>query len=179
MAENLYCPRCAKAFTTDTSYCRTCGLGLDKITGIVRGDEANAPVATTTRPNFNAIRIGLGVFILGLVIGMLNAMLRDFQLFPERYGKAVFFFFIAAGLLSMGAAFIFPQKRYKARKPASDIDAAADSPTQFATAPLQNELPAPDTNEFINPVIDFPANTRKPAMAEPGSVTERTTRNLE
>lgn len=168
MAENLYCPRCAKPFTTETSYCRTCGLALGKVSEIVKGDAENAPV-TVSRPNFNAIRYGVGIMILGLVIGLLNGMLRDFGLYPDRYGKAIFLAVIAIAMLTMGSAFVFPTKKYRKRK-------GADLPEQLATTPLAGQLsPAdPDMN-----IIDFPKDHREPVMAEPGSITERTTRNLE
>jgi len=169
MAENLYCPRCAKPFTTDTSYCRTCGLSLGGVAKIVTGEAENAPV-TVSRPNFTAMRYGIGLMIFGLVVGLLNGMLRDFGLYPDRYGKAIFMAIIAIAMLTMGSAFLFPTKKYKKRK-------GADPPAELETAPLAaGELsPAdPDMN-----IIDFPAAGREPLMAEPGSVTERTTRNLE
>lgn len=172
MADNLYCPRCAKPFTSETSYCRTCGLALDGVAKIVSGDAENAPV-TVRRPNFNGIRYGVVLFIVGLVIGLLNAAIRDFGLFPERYGKVVFFIFIAAGLLTMGSSFLFPVKKYAKRKPAEQ-----DSPVRLETAPLAGGLPPANTADLVNP-IDFPKDRREPAMAEPGSITERTTRNLE
>jgi hypothetical protein len=174
MAENLYCPRCANAFTTGTGYCRTCGLSLDGVAKIVSGDSENAPVRVW-RPNFNAIRYGVGIMILGLVIGLLNGMLRDFGLYPDRYGKMVFLAVIAIAMATMGSAFVFSTKKYKKRK-GTDSLPAPDLREQLETAPLAGQLsPAdPDMN-----IIDFPAANREPVMAEPGSITERTTRNLE
>ena len=174
MAENLYCPRCAKPFTTDTSYCRTCGLSLDGVAKIVTGDADNAPVRVW-RPNFNAIRYGVGIMILGLVIGLLNGMLRDFGLYPDRYGKMVFLAVIAIAMLTMGSAFVFSTRTYKKQKRPDSLP-APDLREQLETAPLAGQLsPAdPDMN-----IIDFPAAVREPVMAEPGSITERTTRNLE
>lgn len=167
MADNLYCPRCASAFTTGTSYCRTCGLELKGVSEIVRGDADNAPVMTR-QPNFAAFRWGIGLFIFGLVLGILHGALKGFGLYPERYGKLVFLMIIAVGFLTMGAGFIFPVKTYKKRR-----STEPEQPVQFDTAPLAGELPPADTNEIV-----FPANIREPVMAEPGSVTERTTRNL-
>lgn len=171
MAENLYCPRCAKGFTTGTSYCRTCGLSLAGVSEIVHGDSENAPV-TVTRPSFNAIRYGVGLMILGLVIGLVNGMLRDFNLYPDRYGKMVFLAFIAVAMLTMGSAFLFPTKVYKKRKPA-----APGSPRQFDTAPLPGELPAADTSDLVD--ISFPVAAREPVSVDAPSITEHTTRNLQ
>ena len=168
MADNLYCPRCAQPFTVDTSFCRTCGLDLSSVTRMVYGDAENAP-APPRQPNFGVFRWGLGVFILGLVIGVLNGVLKDFQLFPERYGKLVFLIFIAAGLLMLGLGFLFPVKKYSRRKPP-----VPDSSPAIATAPPPpGHLPAADTNPII-----FPVDKREPAMAEPGSITDATTRSL-
>lgn len=167
MAENLYCPRCASSFTTGTSYCRTCGLQLAGVSEIVSGDAENAP-AVTRRPNFNTVRYGVGFMIFGLVIGLIHGILKDFNLYPERYGKAVVLALVAIAILTMGSAFLFPVKRYK-KRPAAD----ADSPEKLETARLAGELPPADTNEIV-----FPAIKREPVMAEPGSITERTTRHL-
>lgn len=170
MAENLYCPRCAKPFSTDTSYCRTCGLELNGVAEIVSGDAKNAPVVTR-RPNFGAMRIGLGLFIFGLVIGLLNGILKDFNLFPERYGKMVFLGFIIMALVTMGSAFIFPTKKYTKRKTS---EPSSGPKKKFQTAPLAGQLPEGDQSP-----INFPKKEREPLMAEHASVTEHTTRNLE
>lgn len=170
MAENLYCPRCATAFTTGTSYCRACGLDLKGVSEIVKGDASNAPVRVW-RPNFNFIRYGIGLFIFGLVVGLIHGMLKDFNLYPERYGKALFLAIIAAGMLTMGSAFVFSTTKYKKRATADD-----DSPVKLDTAPLAGELSPADTSE-LQP-IDFPDAAREPVMAEHSSVTEHTTRHL-
>lgn len=171
MAENLYCPRCAKQFSSGTSYCRTCGLALDGVSQIVSGDAENAPV-TSRRPNFFAFRLGLGLFIFGLVIGMVNGVLKDLELFPQIYGKAVFLTFIAAGLLFLGSSIVFPSKKYTKRKKATT---ESDSPDQLDTSPLPGEL-SPANPAELN--IDFPKDHREPVGVEPRSVTEHTTRNL-
>jgi len=169
MAENYFCPRCGNKFVKDTSFCRTCGLALDGVREIVSGDADNAP-ATVRRPNFAAFRLGIGLFILGLVIGLLNGALKDFDLFPQAYGKMIFLSFIAAGMLCFGAAVAFPTKKYaKPKKSASK----AEIPVELKTSPLAGEL-ATSTIEEIN----FPNDDREPLTAEPRSVTEHTTRNL-
>ena len=174
MAENLYCPRCAKRFSSETSYCRTCGLSLEGVTEIVSGDAANAPV-TSTRPNPTAIRLGIGLVLLGTVLGMINGVIKDLGLYPEIYGKAVFIAFVAAGLLSLGAAVVFPSKKYTKRKDLNS-NAESDYPGQLETAPLMSELPSPDLNDLE---INFPKGIRDPTGVEPGSVTEQTTRSLQ
>ena len=89
MAENLFCPRCGHKFAPETQYCRKCGLALEAVSKIVTGDAENAPVATK-RPNYAGFRLGLGLFIVGLVIGLANGAIRDLQIYPEVYGKIVF-----------------------------------------------------------------------------------------
>lgn len=174
MVENLYCPRCGKQFGGEISYCRTCGLSLDGVSEIVSGDAVNAPV-TSTRPNPTAIRLGIGLFLLGTILGLIHLAIRDLDLFPEIYGKAVFFILIAAGLLSMGAAAVFPSKKYTKRKDSNSIS-ESDSPSRFDAAPMAGQLSSANPAEYdIGGLLDG----REPVRAERGSVTEHTTRNLE
>jgi hypothetical protein len=175
MAENLYCPRCATAFTTGTSFCRSCGLELKRVAEIVKGDAGNVPTARRGRSGMGAFGIGFGLFILGLVVGILNAIIRDFGLFPERYGKMVFLLLIAAGLLILGYWMISQITRYS--RSARHNRQETEQQPALETAPLvAGELPPADTSE-LQP-IDFPAAAREPVMAEPSSVTEHTTRHL-
>lgn len=162
MAEDLHCPRCGKLFTTDTAFCRTCGLALGPVVDAVNGDAANSPIVTT-RPNFKLMRFGVGLFILGLVIGLLNAAVRDLELFPQSYGKMMFLLFVAAGMLMLGAGFVFPTKKYTKRR----ILEPADEPERLS--------PAGQT--FVDE-IDFPRDTRELDAIHVGSVTEHTTKNL-
>lgn len=165
MTEIMYCPRCSKQFTVETSYCRTCGLSLASVVDIVNGDKDSAPVVTT-RPNFKLFRIGFAIFIFGLVIGIINGAIRDFQLYPDSYGKLVFMITVAAGMLTLGAGFVYPTKKYSKRKPGEP------SPTDKQATP---EL---DAAKFDANVVEFQSRTHKFEIVPIPSVTERTTRNL-
>ena len=160
MAENLYCPRCGKLFASETSFCRTCGLSLDGVSEIVSGEAESAP-EMVTRPNFKLMRFGIGLFIFGLVIGLINGALKDFELFPQAYGKFVFMAMVALGMLMLGAGFLFPTKHYKKRKPSSK------------TATPKEQLNSASANDIV-----FPIDTRELEPVAIGSVTENTTRNL-
>lgn len=173
MADNLYCPRCSNQFSHGTSYCRSCGLSLDAVSKIVKGEAENAP-EITTRPNFKLMRLGIGLFILGLVIGLVNGALRDFGLYPDAYGKMLFMVIVAAGMLMVGAGFLFPRKTYKKREALAEDDHHDPSKT-FNTAPLAGELNPASVD--ADP-IKFPTNTLIPENQPVGSVTESTTRNL-
>lgn len=113
------------------------------------------------------MRYGIAFFILGTVIALANAMIKDLGLFPEAIGKYIFTSFVILGMLLIGIGVIFPQKRYlkKKRRAAS----ASDQQIKLATAHL-DRLPSADRN-----IDDIPSisNTR-----EPDSVTEHTTRQL-
>lgn len=169
MTESMFCPRCGKQFNVETSFCRTCGLALDGVSEIVGADAVNSP-ETTTRPNFKIMRIGFGLFIFGLVIGLLSGAVKELGLFPETFGKIIFLTIIAAGMLTMGIGFLFPVKVYKKRKRTS---ADADVADVLNTGPLDAQLPPARINLAD---ISFPKDSRK--HAEPASVTENTTRNL-
>ena len=172
MADNLYCPRCGKQFTDKTSFCRTCGLSLDGVSDIVSGEAETKPVVTR-RPNFKLFRIGIALFILGLVIGLINGALKDFELFPQSYGKLIFLLFIAAGMLTLGAGFLFPTKKYTKRKPST---MSADTNLKLDTAPLAGSLNSDRSNEDE---IHFPIDARGFEKSPVASVTEHTTRSLD
>src|SRR5690348_9753079 len=117
----MYCPRCAKEFESGTSYCRTCGLSLDSVAAIVKGEAETEP-EFKTGPNRDLTRFGIGSFILGTVIALGNAMVRDLGLWPYDLGKYVFMLFIMVGMLLIGAGVVFPKKKYikKKRGPVSE-----------------------------------------------------------
>lgn len=173
MSGELYCPRCGKPFTSDTSFCRTCGLSLDGVSEIVNGETESAPIVSS-RPNLKLMRLGMVTFILGMVIGLLNGALRDFNLFPQAYGKLVFLAFIAMGLLMLGAGFLFPTKKYTKRKTPRP---AANSPSEskLKTAPLKGQLESAraDVNDAL-----FAKDEREFETVPVPSVTEHTTRDL-
>lgn len=172
MPEKLYCPRCATQSSSETSFCRKCGLALDGVSEIVTGEAANAPVMTS-RPNFKVIRLGFGLFIFGMVIGLLNGAIRELDLFPQSYGKVIFLTMIAVGMLTMGLGIVFPTKKYTKRKP-SKSTAQSESAIAADTSPLARQLnsPGPSANDFDFPKREFESVTV-------GSVTEPTTRNLD
>ena len=171
MTDNLYCPRCGKEFSVETVFCRTCGLSLDGVSQIVSGEDENKPVVTR-RPNFKLFRVGIALFILGLVFGLINGALKDFELFPQSYGKLIFMLFVAAGMLTLGAGFLFPTKKYTKQKPST---AAADTDTKLDTAPLAASLNSGNAN--VNDV-QFPKADREFEKLPVPSVTEHTTRDL-
>ena len=166
MNKDLYCPRCGKQFTSETSFCRTCGLSLGGVSEIVNGESETAP-EMVSRPNFKLMRFGIGLFIFGLVIGLINGALKDFDLFPQAYGKFVFMAMVALGMLMLGAGFLFPTKQYKKRKPAS----RTQTPD---TAPSKEKLNPASVSDII-----FPIETNELEPVPVGSVTENTTRNLD
>jgi hypothetical protein len=162
----MYCPRCANKFESGTAYCRTCGLSLDQVSAIVSGEKESQPVVKSV-PNRDLMRYGIGTFVLGLVIALGNAALRDFHLYPDSIGKFVFLTLIMLGMAMLGAGMVFPQKRYIKTDRGSRNE--VDGQNALPTANL-GSLPSADRS--IDEIV-FPANTR-----EPDSVTEPTTRHL-
>lgn len=173
MQESIYCPRCGERFDENIGYCRTCGLALGAVSEIVRGDAENAPVRST-RPNEAAIRIGIGLFLLGTVIGLAHIVFRDLGLYPQIYGKATLVFFLIAGLLSIGIAYLFPSARFTNKVRPKEVTKSNPEPRKI-TAPLNQELPSGRPEESIS---DFLNNSRPEVMAEPDSITEHTTNRL-
>jgi hypothetical protein len=162
----MYCPRCTKEFEPGTAYCRRCGLALDQVAAIVSGEQDTEPDIKIS-PNRNLMRYGMGCFILGLVIALGNAILKDFGLFPEAIGKYIFLSLVMVGIGLIGAGIVFPQKRYVKRKNRAARDIAFQDVLNTAN---MDRLPSADRS--IDDIASL-ANNR-----EPDSVTEHTTRQL-
>jgi len=127
----------------------------------------------TSRPNFKLMRLGIVVFILGMVIGLINGALRDFDLYPQAYGKLVFLVFIAIGMLMLGSGFLFTVKKYTKQKLSQSTDSGD---LKLDTAPLAGQLNAPQAN--ANDVA-FSKARREFETFPGGIVTGHTTRNLD
>jgi hypothetical protein len=162
----MYCPRCAKEFESGTSYCRTCGLSLDGVATIVKGEAETEP-EFKTGPNRDLMRIGFGCFIFGIVIALGNALVRDLGLWPYDFGKYVFLILVMVGMLLLGVGIVFPKKRYVKRKRSTLPE--RDEEKQLRTNRL-DQLPHAKRS-----VDDLVSQVRS---REPGSVTEPTTRQL-
>lgn len=170
----MHCPRCGNQFSSGTAYCRTCGLSLDGVSEIVHGESASAP-EITSQPNLKIMRLGGGIFILGVAFALITRILRGLELFPESYGLLVFLVFSTVAILTLGVGLLFPAKKYTKRKPAQST-APSELDLVSGTPPLTARLNAasPAVND-----IDFPKAGREPEKMPVGSVTEHTTRNLE
>jgi hypothetical protein len=167
MAEKIYCPRCSTECLADASYCRTCGLDLSEIGALVRGNSQNSH-PDRFRPNRDIMRLGMGLFILGLVVALGNAAIKSLNLFPSEWGKMVFLLLIMLGMACLGIGLVVPARRRSRSKNKKDPQMKGPSAT--------NRLPS---GRLFTADAVFPAATREPAMSEPGSVTELTTRNLQ
>jgi hypothetical protein len=99
----MYCPRCAKEFESGTSYCRTCGLSLDGVAAIVKGEAETEPEMRTA-PNGKLMRIGTGTFILGLVAALGNAIVKNLGLLPEVSRKRGFRLVVSSSFLPLKEA---------------------------------------------------------------------------
>ena len=168
----MFCPRCAKKFESDISYCRTCGLSLDEVRKIVNG-EADTEPEIRRGPNFGLMQAGISIFIFGMVVALANAALATAIGFSQDIGKAIFLSLIAVGMLLLGLAFVFPQKRYVKRR-SKDINGADEIPS-MSTAPLRDQLKG-QREQFID--VDFRNTDRELVNTEVSSVTEHTTRQL-
>ena len=167
MPNELYCPRCAAACQPDASFCRSCGLQLAAIGAIVRG-ESPLSKPDRFRPNSSFIRAGMGLFMLGLVLALGSAALRSFNIFPEELSRAVFLGFITLGMACIGLGFVFPNRGQR------KTHSSASAP-EMIPASTTSQLPEADL-QAANAAFSMPR--REPAMSQPGSVTESTTRHL-
>ncbi|HBR58008.1 MAG TPA: hypothetical protein DEA22_11170 [Blastocatellia bacterium] len=174
MAEYLHCPRCGNQFSKKTSFCRTCGLSLSGIVEIVSGEAPPNKGSLVSRPNPRAIRLGIGLFIFGLFLGLLHGALRELGLYPESYGKIVFLAFCASGMLCFVLAFLFPTTVYKKQTEALAASGSSE-PLSLDTSDLTIDRlnPAPAASAF-----EVPFKAREDNDSGVPSVTEHTTRKL-
>ena len=168
----MFCPRCAKKFEADTSYCRTCGLSLDEVRRILSG-EADTEPEIRRRPNFSLMQAGIAIFILGMVVALGNAALSTAIGFRPDIGKVIFLSMIAIGMLFLGLGFVFPRTRYIANR--SKQDKELESTPAKSTSRLKARLEEP-REAFLD--VEFPKDDREPVNIEVSSVTEHTTRQL-
>jgi len=163
----MYCPRCSKEFQPEISYCRICGLSLEGVAEIVKGEAESEP-DIRSEPNRKLHRIGIGVAVFGLFVGLGIALFVSLGLeAAAAVAKVLFILLLMTGMLITGAAFVFPQKRYVKKR--QKVNANAEDGERLATGHLE-QLPSADggLDDFI-----FPADSR-----EPDSITEHTTRQL-
>ena len=164
----MYCPRCSKEFAPGTSYCRTCGLSLGAVVEIVTGDAENEP-EIKKGPNEKLVRAGIGIFIIGAVTGLSIPIFKNLELFnAAAITRYIFLLLIMLAILLLGAANVFPQKRYIRKKGKKTLSEDGDKDS-IATGRL-GQLPSAERN--IDDLM-LPKNSR-----QPDSVTEHTTRRL-
>jgi len=164
----MFCPRCSKQIAIDTSFCRTCGLSLGGVAQIVKGEAETEP-EIRTGPNSKLVRAGVGSVALGFAIGLSTPILKSLGLFGAAVVTAdILLVMIVIGILILGFAFVFPQKRY-IRQNTKSIP-ANDHETRALDTGRLDQLPPSDRS-----LDDF---TRPEVSREPGSVTEDTTRQL-
>lgn len=164
----MYCPRCSRESSLGTGYCRTCGLSLEGVAEIVKGEAESEP-EIRTGPNSRLMRAAIGSFILGSVVGLAIPLFKNLELFAAAaIARYVFLIIIMLALLLLGVGTVFPQKRYikkKRSEPGSETD--------------ENRIPAagrldllPSSDRSVDEIL-MPDGSR-----EPDSVTEHTTRRL-
>jgi hypothetical protein len=157
----MYCPKCGLESSDEAVYCRSCGLSLPGVAAIVSG--APSDPLRGLRSQEGIMRLGFGLFLLGLVIALLNAAFSKLLEFPDVYGKTVFLVFIAMGLLVLGAGLFFPSRRSSAPgKRRRRVLTGADPTAPLLSVPAAEEMRV-DVTRDLEPV---------------SSVTEHTTRNL-
>jgi len=159
----MFCPKCGLESSGEAVYCRSCGLSLPSVAAIVSETPPESP--RSLRSQEGIMRLGFGLFLLGLVIALLNAAFSKLLEFPDVYGKTIFLVFIAMGLLVLGAGLFFPSRKGQnsavAKRRKSTLS-RADPTARLLSVPAAEEMRF-DVTRDLEPMP---------------SVTEQTTRNL-
>ena len=180
----MYCPHCGQQqITSDMRFCSRCGFPLEGVSMLlstggslpVSGsavEESSAPMS----PRRKAVRQGVALMLIGLILTPILAILSEAINLPEEIVALAGVIFFWGGILRIIYSLVLdkaPKKNYAATG-APVIPAPPMSPPQMTAGPRASILP-PAPGQPVG-------NWRRRDTAElatPPSVTERTTRLLE
>ncbi len=178
----MFCPSCGQQQTPEAArFCPRCGFPQYGVINLLNagGQWPEASAAPTISPRKRGVKQGAVLFLLGMIIAPLLAILADGTGFPEGLVAAAAVIFFMGGLLRMLYAAIFEE----GKKTAPTVFNAA--PPMAVYAPPGQPLFAPQPQSALPPAQQqpIPASAwRSPhdtqEIITPGSVTEHTTRML-
>jgi hypothetical protein len=160
---NMHCPSCGKEFGDGVKFCRACGFALGPVAELLAGNDEKDIKQSWCPADRSSVRVqGIGLMIFAVLIGIANAMLRDFDLFPARWGKLLFLFFFVMGVIRLVYS-VFGKRGNSLANMWPENAGSSPKPAEVRS----QEQPA---------IMGMNARDEIPIM--PPSVTERTTRHL-
>jgi hypothetical protein len=166
----MHCPKCGHQQTDDSiRFCTRCGLALGQVKDLLAPQEGAVKVKNNSKTG-RGVRQGLGLFIFGLLLITVLAILRDMDIVPQIFIKIAALIFCIGGAARMAFPFIYGEDRRQ--KP--DYDGAV-KPTPAIAGAANNLLPQSPATVFVTPGAE---NYSTNDLGQPASVTDNTTRRL-
>ncbi len=170
----MRCPQCSQQLTSDKiRFCTRCGFALNDVTELL---VPNSHEIKGERKNKigKGVRQGLALFLFGLVLISVLAILRDMDIVPQIFVKIAALVFCVGGAVRMAYPFLYGEGvSYKKKDVSLEYEAATQSLVGANAA--GNLLPQAQGS----PLIIFGARNYDTAeILQPSSVTENTTKLL-
>lgn len=171
----MHCPQCGKEQSFDKiRFCTRCGFALNDVKEllITNSREIKEKKKSKTR---KGVSQGLALFLFGLVLISVLAILRDLEIVPQVFVKIAALVFCVGGAIRMCFPFIYGEGISQAKENAAFQNDAAHT---LKGADITNDLlPPMRSNSFIAVGAQ---NFDTAELAQPPSiVTEPTTKLLQ
>lgn len=168
----MHCPQCGHQQTSDKiRFCTGCGFALNDVKELLVPNSREIKEKSKTA---RGVRQGLALFLFGLVLISVLAILRDMDIVPQVFVKIAALVFCVGGVVRMAYPFIYGAGVSDRKKDVS-LEYEAATPTLAGANVTDNLLPQAQSSPFIT------FGTRSYDTAEilqPSSVTEHTTKLL-
>ena len=166
----MHCPQCGQQLASDKiRFCTRCGFALNDFKELL---VPNSREIKEKGKSGKGVRQGLALFLFGLVLISVLAILRDMDIVPQIFVKIAALVFCVGGAVRMAYPFLYGEDVSPKKK-----DASNDAATHIlASANVTNNL-LPQAQS--SPIITFGARNYDTAeILQPSSVTEHTTKLL-
>jgi hypothetical protein len=171
----MHCPRCGqKQVSAEVHFCKSCGLPLDRVKGLLAGDEVSPVLDQGSQkpgesPRRKGVRQGVKLIFICLVLAVLTSRIGG------RRGDFLPLMFFMAGMVRILYAVIFQGGASRKKKHEDSTPSAPIRTERLRTATRGHALYVSrgvPVAAFITPRV------YTSEMAGPPSVTEHTTKLL-
>lgn len=171
----MHCPQCGRQQTSDKiRFCTGCGSALNDVKELLILNSRKIEEGKKSKIG-TGVRQGLALFLFGLVLVAVLAMLSDANIVPRIFVNIAALVFCIGGAVRMAYPFLYNEGASHKKTDASLEDVAAAHTLAGATV-TGNLLPQPQIGD---PFVSFGARSYDTAeMLQPSSVTEHTTKLL-